>query len=492
MVTDTPRKQTTEEKLPPAAEVFKWPYEAASKNNWSETARRWAVLRKAYPDHPGTWFQAITAHIEANELEHAEKLLERALKQFPKQPNTQLYFAALCMRKEKWESAEKYLEQSRELYPDDVQTWVKSSICAEHRNNLKQAEAYHHKACEISPDHQYLHIQHAEFAMRNEQWENALKLWEKIRNKFQEIPAGYHRAAEAARNLGRNKEARQLLLAHEYVPDFLNSEANQKHTEEKQRKQKNLVRLLELIWIKAIFNLRSEVHRNYLSYGWWILEPLLHMSVYYLVFGVLLQRGGENYPVFLLTGLIPWMWFMKAISSSSNSIIAGQNLILQVGLPSAVFPLVSLLQTTLKQIPVFIILFGLLWLQGMTPTMHWWALAPVIIVQILITVAFACIVAAIIPFIRDLSILVPTGLMFLMFLSGIFYDYKTISPEWQSLFLMNPIAFLIKSYREIFIEGILPDMQVLAFWGLGSAVACALLIYAYKRLRYIYPRVLLE
>jgi len=234
------------------------------------------------------------------------------------------------------------------------------------------------------------------------------------------------------------------------------------------------------------------VHRNYLSYGWWILEPLLHMVVYYLVFGLLLQRGGEDYPVFLLTGLIPWMWFMKAVSDSSNSIIAGQNLMLQVGLPSVVFPLVSLLQATIKQIPVFILLFGLLWLQAFTPEAYWWALIPVIAVQALLTIAFACIVAAVIPFIRDLSYLVPTGLMFLMFLSGIFYNYKMISPEWQNLFLLNPMAFLLKCYREIFISGILPNMQVLAWWGFGSAAACTVLIFAFKRLRYIYPRVVLE
>ena len=80
------------------------------------------------------------------------------------------------------------------------------------------------------------------------------------------------------------------------------------------------------------------------------------MVVYYLVFGLLLNRGGENFPVFLLTGLVPWMWFSKAVSGSSNSILAGQNLMLQVGLPSVVFPLTTFVQSILKQIPVYILL----------------------------------------------------------------------------------------------------------------------------------------
>ncbi len=253
-----------------------------------------------------------------------------------------------------------------------------------------------------------------------------------------------------------------------------------------------LSQFIELICTKAVFNLRSEIQRNYLSYAWWVLEPLLHMVVYYFVFGLLLQRGDENYLLFLLTGLIPWMWFMKVVSGSSGSILAGQNLILQVALPPVVLPLVSSLQATLKQIPVFILLFGFVWLQGYTPGLHWLALIPVIIVQALLAIAFACAIAAVIPFMRDLAYLVPSGLMFLMFLSGIFYDYRSISPDWQELFLMNPIAFLLKSYREILIDGVLPDFSVLIWWGIGSGSACLLLLLTYKRLHYLYPRILME
>ena len=170
----------------------------------------------------------------------------------------------------------------------------------------------------------------------------------------------------------------------------------------------------------------------------------------------------------------------------------GQNLMLQVGIPPIVFPLVTILQATLKQIPVFILLFCFAWLQGYTPSAHWLAIVPVIIVQALLTIAIACTTAAVIPFIRDLAYLVPTGLMFLMFMSGIFYDYKSISPELQNLFLLNPIAFLLKCYREIFIAGTVPDLQTLTWWGLAGVIACLIVARAYARLRYTYPRIVIE
>ena len=88
--------------------------------------------------------------------------------------------------------------------------------------------------------------------------------------------------------------------------------------------------LIDLIWTKSLLNLKSEASRNVLSYVWWILEPFLYMLVFYVVFEMLLNRGGENYTTFLITGLIPWMWFMKSVSGSSGSIINSHALITQL------------------------------------------------------------------------------------------------------------------------------------------------------------------
>ena len=478
--------------LPPFNEVIGLPGQFIANNKWLEAAKCWSILRNAYPEQPAPWLQGAFAEIKIGELKQAEHLLSYALKQFTTNPLTYIVSAELAIQKKQWARAIYLLQHARKQFPSHVQVWNKSSELAKLQGNFDRALEFNAEARRRFPDNPECFIQYAELAMSEKNWEEGLKRWEELRSRFPDIPAGYLRAAEAARELGRPQAARHLILSHQYgeIP-FAESTAIQSVPERKLKKAVH-GRLLGLIWTKAIFNLRSEVHRNYLSYGWWVLEPLLHMVVYYVVFGILLDRGNENYPVFLLTGLIPWMWFMKAVSGSSNSIIAGQNLMLQVGLPSVVFPLISLLQSTLKQLPVFVLLVGFVWLVGYNPASHWWALIPVIIVQALLTIAFTCAVAAVIPFARDLSYLVPTGLTFLMFLSGIFYDYRMISIEWQGAFLLNPMAFLLKCYRDIFIDGSLPDFKILTWWGLGSAMACLLLLLAYQRLRYIYPRVVME
>jgi len=491
----TPPTPTDPTALPPLEQAFEWPKEAMRAKKWSEAACRWAILRKAYPGHPAPWFQGAIAHMEAGELDQADQLLIHCRKQFPSHPNSAIQSASFAIYRGDWQTAEEYLKQAREEYPEHVQTWLKSAQAAELRGDHLLADQYYRKAQECDPDRPISYIQHAEQAMRAEQWEIALERWEVVRERFPDVPAGYHRAAEAARMLNRTRYARKLLLAHQYGNEILLDSDETGLTENTPKRQltgKRFGQFLSLIWTKARFNLRSEVQRNYLSYGWWILEPMLHMIVYYLVFGFLLNHGGKDYPIFLLTGLIPWMWFSKAISGSSNSILAGQDLMLQAGIHSLFFPLVSLLQATIKQIPVFLLLFGFLWLFGYQPDEHWLALLPVILVQAILIVAVGCGVAAIIPFSRDLSYLVPTGLMFLMFMSGIFYDYRNISDNWQELFLLNPLAFLLKSYREILMENIWPDFHTLGLWGTVSFLVCIQLLLAYRRLRYIYPRIVLQ
>ena len=68
-------------------------------------------------------------------------------------------------------------------------------------------------------------------------------------------------------------------------------------------------RYLEIIYYKTYADLRSEASRSYLGFVWWILEPVLYMSVFYLVFSVIRGQKDEDFILFLLVGLVSWKWF---------------------------------------------------------------------------------------------------------------------------------------------------------------------------------------
>lgn len=258
----------------------------------------------------------------------------------------------------------------------------------------------------------------------------------------------------------------------------------------KKNKQSSLV---DLIWVKAKLNLKSEAVRNKLSYIWWVLEPLLYLLVFYVVFTYVLIRGtGEDFVISLLVGLIPFHWFNKAVSGSAGSILNGKGLLQQVAISPVFFPAVSVIQSSLKQIPVFIVLLVFLFALGHYPTLAWFAILPLLLLQLALIASLAILLALIVPFIKDLLIIIPTGMTLLLFVSGIFFDLSTLPPDVHQWFLLNPLANLIEQYRSILIHGEWPDFFKLIQLLITVMVFSILAVWLYSKLHSLYAKVVME
>ena len=327
-------------------------------------------------------------------------------------------------------------------------------------------------------------------------WTLALQRWMEFRNKFPKHPAGYNRTATVAEKCGDSRLARKLKSALKLGLNnkdlSFNSSEQISNEKDRSSKSKSWMHLWELIWTKSQLNLKSEAKQNYLRHVWWVLDPLLYMAVFYIVFAVMLERGGEGYLGYLLTGLIPFQWFAKTIQLSSNSILSGRGLMNQVKIPAIFFPLVVVTQTTGKQMIIFAMLVLFLLFYGIEPGIHWFALIPIMFVQCVLIILIACIVAMVIPFVRDLTNLVPTGVQFVMFASGIFYSVDHLSDELKSYFYMNPVALLLREYRTVLLGGNWPDWISLFWLASVSAIALGILVIVYKKLSSLYPRVVIE
>jgi lipopolysaccharide transport system permease protein len=253
-----------------------------------------------------------------------------------------------------------------------------------------------------------------------------------------------------------------------------------------------MVSFMQLVLLKTGLNLRSEAARSYLSYGWWVLEPVLHMTVYYLVFGKLLQRGTEDFVVFLLTGLIPWLWFAKTVPNATGAILNARGLILQVPLTKVFFPLVVVLQDAVKQVVVFSILFGFLLVYGIVPSITWIGIIPLVMVELVFISACAFIAATITPFVPDFRFLVGTGVQLMMFASGVFFSYEILLPEHQFYFFLNPMAVLLANYRDVLVNGIWPDWSALSMVFIGSVIVLLIMISIVNRFSGVFPRLVAE
>ena len=187
------------------------------------------------------------------------------------------------------------------------------------------------------------------------------------------------------------------------------------------------------------------------------------MGAFYVLFGIGLRQGGDNFLFFLLCGLVPWKWFSSTLNSGSRSIVANAGLINQVYLPKYVFPLIVVVINTFKFTLVFPVLLLILILSGFEPSNTWWSLLPVLAIQLLMVASCTCLLSCLVPYLPDLRYVIDNGMLLLMFLSGVFFSIDAMAPEIRSILLLNPIALLLECYREILLEGSMPNLNDLAY-----------------------------
>lgn len=247
--------------------------------------------------------------------------------------------------------------------------------------------------------------------------------------------------------------------------------------------------VIDLIAYKTFADLRAEAAKTYINYLWWVLDPILSMLVFYVVFGLLFERGGEGFVQFLLTGLVIWTWYRQSVSHAGGAIIGGKGLMTQVHVPKLVFPIVTLVTDLTKFAVVLSVLLLFLWLSGYGVGISYLALPVVLAVQLLLNTALAILLAAIVPYLPDLRLLVDNLLHLQFFLSGIFYSAASIPKEYLTYFYLNPMAGLIEDYRQILLHDAWPAWGRLAIIALGSAAliaAGAALVHSRDR---EYPRI---
>jgi lipopolysaccharide transport system permease protein len=247
----------------------------------------------------------------------------------------------------------------------------------------------------------------------------------------------------------------------------------------------------DLLFFNVKTRLKSEVSQTYLSYLWWVLEPVLLMAVFYFVFEVLLKRGGPGFVYVLLVGVTVWTWFSSSVSQSANSIFRASNLMAQVNVNKLLFPLTVIFQVLVKQFFIYTLMFAVL---AFAMGVNWWwsALVILIVAQFLLTAAISILGAALVPFVPDLRILISLALRLMMFCSGVFYTADMIAPEYRQYFLLNPVANLIEQYRVILIQGASPDWLALLVITIGSASLLLIALLVVHRFDKVYPRLALQ
>jgi lipopolysaccharide transport system permease protein len=190
---------------------------------------------------------------------------------------------------------------------------------------------------------------------------------------------------------------------------------------------------------------------------WWILDPLLQMGVYVVFVSLILAVKTPDYPLFVLSAILPWKWFTTSVADAASSVVSQDKLIKQIQFPKLVLPVAA----TTAGVVGFA--FGLLPLAGIMLLYQdrispFLVLIPVIaFVQFVFTLGVSFLVSAVNVFFRDLGNILRHFLRLWFYLSPALYSLSIIdssttfqqNPVLRTLAHANPFAVLFESYRAV-------------------------------------------
>jgi ABC-type polysaccharide/polyol phosphate export permease len=229
-------------------------------------------------------------------------------------------------------------------------------------------------------------------------------------------------------------------------------------------------RLRWLVYELVLRDLRLRYRGSALGFAWTLLNPLLFMAIYTLVFSVYMRENIVNYPAFLLAGIVPWSWLAGALGQGTSSIVDGRMYVGKSLFPTGVLvmvPVVSNGVNFLFSLPV-LFLFVLLLHVHLGPSLV--VLPLVILIQGTMVLGATLLAATCNVFYRDVQQLIQYIITALFFVTPIFYTPDLVPAKFQFLVAWNPFASLIACYHSILYAGTFPRLYDLAFSLIFSVV----------------------
>lgn len=203
--------------------------------------------------------------------------------------------------------------------------------------------------------------------------------------------------------------------------------------------------LFFLVWrdIKVLYA------QTILGFSWAILQPLVQIIVFTIVFGKVAKIGTDGIPYFLFStvAIVPWTFMSQAMTQSSQSLVTGQHILGKVYFPRLIFPLTAIFAKMVDFfISLFIILFALIYYR-ITPTWNI-LLLPLFVLQMMcISTGVGLWLSAMAIRYRDVKYAMSFLTRILMYTAPIVYSASSIPEKWRIIYSLNPIVGTIEGFR---------------------------------------------
>ena len=227
-------------------------------------------------------------------------------------------------------------------------------------------------------------------------------------------------------------------------------------------KEVGIVLREQLANLSVIFRMSNEekatYQSHYLGVLWQVLNPLIQVGVYYLVFGLGVNGGnmvdGVPFLVWMLVGITAWFFINSAVMGASNSIYRNVGLVSKMKFPVSVLPSVSIVSNLTNYVWMMAVLFLVMLKYGIHPSIYWIQFPYYFVCMVLFLFSFGIFNATLTTLVRDYHIMLQSVFRVLFFVSGPIWNIENRNlPIWLVKILkLNPFYYIINGFRDTFLS----------------------------------------
>ena len=205
----------------------------------------------------------------------------------------------------------------------------------------------------------------------------------------------------------------------------------------------------ELLGLLAWRDVSLRYKQSFIGIGWAIIQPVTMMLIFTAIFGHFagLPSDGVPYPIFTYCALLPWNYFARSLTDSSDSLVGSSHLITKVYFPRLILPLSKVFAGLIDLSVGFVILVAMMIWYQIPPTVGLLMLPVFVLVTMLSALSVGLWLTALNVKYRDVKFVVPFLMQCWMYLSPVAYATSLVPEKWQWLYGLNPMVGVIEGFR---------------------------------------------
>lgn len=219
----------------------------------------------------------------------------------------------------------------------------------------------------------------------------------------------------------------------------------------------------ELLYFLVWRDVLTRYKQTAIGAAWVVLQPLINMVLFTLVFSRLakIPSDGIPYPLFAFTALLPWSYFAQALARTSNSVVGSANLVTKIYFPRLLIPIAASLAPVVDLIFSFLMLLALMAWYKVAPTWGLLSLPLFLGLAIMTALAVGLWSSALNVRYRDVGSIIPFLAQVWMYASPVAYPVSMVPEKWRLLYSLNPMVGVIEGFRWALLGNKSPDFMVM-------------------------------